>query len=190
MQQKAADVRRMKRHDHVSINLRVQIGDEWRRIRANDWNEVGFNFYLDIDLTANRASFAKGASVFQGDLVWRYMNEDDHIVREMILNRLLIKHIRKAVHDRESLRRMLCLVRAKGLADEKRRLLSCLGVNITEEEEAVMVQQSRAEYPLYRYGVKVDAKEWADVVRLTLETTSVLDIMEQINSDLGRIDRS
>lgn len=105
----------------------------------------------------------------------------------MTLNRLLTDHIRKATRDRASMRRVLSLMRARGRVDEKRRVLALLGVNISKEEEALLIQKSKQEYPFYRYGIKVEAQEWIDVVVVTLETTSVLQIMEQMRADLDSV---
>ena len=37
------------RHDdrqkHVGLRLRVQVGALWEQVQAQDWNQMGFNFY-------------------------------------------------------------------------------------------------------------------------------------------------
>jgi len=190
MQQEDLTIRRKKRYNHVAINLRIQIGSEWRRIKANDWNEVGFNFYLDFHLQDSKALFSKGASHFPGEIVWRYKNEDDSIVLEMILNRLLTEHIRKAVKDKASIRRVLALMREKGRVDEKMSVLSLLGMSMSDEDKALLIRNSKEEYPFYRYGVKVEAKKWIDVVEATLEATSVLEVLAQMRADLDHIKSS
>ena len=54
-----------KRYSHASIGLRVKISDEWRSIRALDWNNTGFNFFVDAEINDVTMAFI---NQFKGDI--------------------------------------------------------------------------------------------------------------------------
>jgi len=68
---------------------------EWKRIKALDWNEDGFNFFADDETTDPQIMFKKGAYQFSGEIVWRRRNDDNAIILEMLLNTFLSEQLKK-----------------------------------------------------------------------------------------------
>ena len=182
----SVSIRRKKRYNHVPISLRIQIGDEWKWIKALDWNESGFNFYLDREIPDQPVGFKKSLLSFQGNIVWNRKNSDDSIIMEMILNTLLYDQLKKQGHlVKDSARRTINLIRTEGRIDEKIKLLITLGVNDFSYRDAeALINNHKKSFPMYRYGIRFDSAEWKDIVKHGLEISSSALIMDNIREEL------
>jgi len=182
----SVSVRRKKRYNHIPISLRINTGDEWKWIKALDWNESGFNFYLDHEIPDQPVDFKKTLIPFQGNIVWNRMNSDDNIIMEMILNTLLFDQMKKQGHlVKDSARRTISLIRAEGMIDEKIRLLTALGMNDFSYRDAeALIDDHKKSFPMYRYGIRFDSAEWKDIVKHGLEISSSALIMDNIREEL------
>ncbi|MBI5740895.1 MAG: hypothetical protein HZA16_09250 [Nitrospirae bacterium] len=54
------DIRRKKRYSHIYIGLKVRVNGTLEPIKALDWNEDGFNFYIDRGIDEAGLMFKKG----------------------------------------------------------------------------------------------------------------------------------
>lgn len=175
-------LRTLRRYNHVSISLRVLTGNNWEHIRATDWNKIGFNFCLDHEICESQLAFRKGTNQFFGDLVWSFQNDDDALILKVILNTLLIKHMKRFVRSKESIPNAVAMIRTRGHVEKKRKLLDALGLGISSEDEQSLILQYQRKHRSYRFGVRVDSEAWSDIVRQTLETASVLDTFDNMIS--------
>lgn len=179
--------RSKRRYDHVSILLRIMAGDDgtdWKHIRAHDWNEKGFNFHFDQEIRGLELRFSKGAPEFSGNLVWTLKNDDERAIMEVILNNSLVRELKQFQGNRDLIRRALSMVRTKGLLDEKNKLLKHLGCEISSDDEPLLIQGYKMKYPYYRYGVRIESDAWSEIVRQTLDLTSVVDTLDELNAML------
>lgn len=178
-------IRRKKRYTHVLINLMVNTDGQWKRIRAADWNEGGFNFFLDQEIKGKNALFKKGPQQFSGELVWGQKSIDDALLMEMVLNTLIFNRLKLLTHDKAMAGRIIKLTRAQGRIDEKKKLLKVVDSSVTTEAELeALLQKMKSEHQLYRYGVRTESSEWNKIVQNTLETTEVVLMLSRVGEKL------
>lgn len=179
-------VRTEQRYSHVYIGLMVKRGDEWRGINATDWNESGFNFFIDQELQDDTVQFKKGAKQFTGKVMWKLKGNNGENIFERILNTLLFGQLNKLGNNKETMRRVVNLIRAQGRIEEKMKLLSTLDPDkkFTGDIEALL-ERNKEEVPVYRYGVFIDDDAWRGIVRYALETSLVVLTMEKIKEGLS-----
>jgi len=181
------DSRRKKRYSHIYIGLRVRINETWEPVKALDWNEDGFNFYIDRGIDNDSVMFKKGVVQFPGTIVWKRLIRDDYGVIEMILNRFLIEELAKIDPDSDTYRRIMRLIRMQEKPEEKEKLLIALkGVSVIEDAVS-LAEEHKMENSLFRYGIKVVSEEWAGIVRYALETSSVVQVLDNIGKELSRM---
>lgn len=187
MDDQDAALRRGTRYNHVTITLWITSEETRRDIRALDWNEKGFSFFFDRQLPTSIMQFRKGTLVFDGELVWRHANTDEAYLREMLLNRLLSEKVKQIAGDRATAKRIVQLIRAHGMIAEKTAFLE--KVDPTERAETVLrrlMDAERESHPVYRYGVRVESSEWNKIVKIALETTEVVLLMNKIEAGLSK----
>jgi hypothetical protein len=183
-------IRRRKRYNHVMINLMVKTGSLWKRIRAADWNEGGFNFILDQDITEKIPIFRKGAVQFSGEIVWSHKKTDDALHMEMVLNALILNRLKQLAQDKEMARRIIKLIRTPGRIDEKKKLLKIAdNSQTTDADLEALWQKERTGHLLYRYGVKTESSEWNEIIQYTLETTDVLLKLGKVEEGLSGLSK-
>jgi len=184
-QEDASFVRREKRYNHIHITMQVKVGYEWIPIKALDWNKIGFNFSLEHEMPYSNALFKKGHAKFRGKIVWKIQN-DDKMVTETILNSLLFDQLQK-VAEKDIAGRIAKLVRSSGRGEEKKKLLALLNPQISDKDISGLTERYNKEHRLYRYGIKVESKEWADIVEETLNYSSAILTMEEIGREISKI---
>ena len=117
--------------------------------------------------------FKKDLSEFPGTIVWFVRHDEDNAVLEIMLNNLLFRQLKKLSKKKDTLRRIFRMIRTKGLAEEKQKMLEHLGVKMSPAETDLLMDKYKKEYAMYRYGVKVKSQDWDKVVKFTLKSTSV-----------------
>lgn len=182
------DTRQDKRYNHIFIKLKINLNEDWRPIKALDWNEKGFNFYLDHKLKHTQAEvlFKKAAVIFPGSVIWSCRNDDEELIMETILNSMLFSQLKKH-HDilRDSVHRIIGLLRSQGLIDEKIKMLSHLGVHgLSQDTVRLMVEGHKKEYPAYRYGISAESAEWGEIVRQASEEAAIAPMPDQSEEPL------
>jgi hypothetical protein len=181
-------IRRKKRYNHVLINLMVQTGDQWKRIRAADWNEVGFNFIFDQDLTERSLTFKKGTVQFTGQIVWSHRKSDETFLMETVLNTMILNHLKKLASDRETAQKMLELIRISGRIEEKERVLKKID-DFPGDYKAVreLIQKEKPDYPYFRYGVKIASPDWEEIIHQTLKASEVVLQLSKLGEGLSNL---
>jgi hypothetical protein len=183
-------LRRKKRYNHVMINLMVKTGGQWKRTKAADWNEGGFNFILDEDLTEKITIFKKGAVQFSGEIVWSHKKTDDVFHMEMVLNTLILNRLKLLAQDKEMARRIIKLIRTPGRIDEKKKLLRIADSSLrTDADLEALWQKERPGHLLYRYGIKTASSEWKEIIEYTLETTDVVLQLGKVEEGLSGLSK-
>ena len=77
-----SDTRQIKRNNHIFLRMKVNLDDDWEPIKALDWNETGFNFYLDRELNHPEAVilFRRAVTVFSGSIIWSCRNDNEEMI--------------------------------------------------------------------------------------------------------------
>ncbi len=123
--------RKVERFSHVYISLLLKLNNETKMIKALDWNNSGFNFFLDEKTEEKELVFKKELKEFTGRVVWGIKNDDDSTILEMIINDKLLKHLEQKKEKKEDLIRVLKMVRSVGVLEKKKDLLSTFGIKLT-----------------------------------------------------------
>ena len=180
-------IKRKKRYSHIYIGLQVQINDKWEQIKALDWHEEGLNFYIDHDIETNDILFKKGLERFSGKIVWRRVINDEHVLLEMILNRFLVDELDKMGTNDVNYSRILKLVRTHGKQEEKEKLLILMnGMSIVKNALSIL-EKYNMDRSLYRFGVKIVSEEWAKIVDYALKSSSVVQVLDNIEKEISKI---
>jgi len=180
-------IKRKKRYSHIYIGMHVQIHNTWEQIKALDWNEDGLNFYIDHDIDTNDLRFKKGLEQFPGTIVLRKVINDEHVLLEMILDRFLIDELDKMDPDDAIYRRIIKLIRTHGKQEEKEKLLIVMkGMSIVEDALSIL-EKYKIEKTLYRFGVKIDSEKWTKIVNYALKTSSVVQVLDNIEKEISKI---
>jgi hypothetical protein len=175
-----ASARNDSRHSHIGIRLGCRVGEAWQHIEANAWNEVGFSFFSDQDIPGTALEFRRGLTRFAGTVVWRAVNTDDAVVLAALVNALIYRRAHEVVASNAALhKRLIKLVRTPGLLEQKRALLSSLGLPLDDTQVAAMVEQRKRDHPMFHYGVKVESDAWRVIVADALQLSSVVISMEK-----------
>lgn len=182
-------MRNDERQRHISMRLRLRMGEHWEQVQALDWNRVGFNFHSAHDLTPAALEFKRGLLRFVGQIAWRATNTDPALVRAVLVNELLYQKAREAARNPQLHERLVKLIRTDGLLAEKRQALTTLGLNMTDARLDALVQQRQSEHPMYRYGVKVESDGWRAVVERAQELTAVVDALDKWSGAVGKSTR-
>ncbi len=104
----------------------VKVVEKWKRIKAADWTEEGFNFFLDQDLKGENASFKQSHQQFSGRVMWRRIGVNDALLTEGILNTLIFSRLKQLTEDKVMARRIIRLFRSPGRIEKKKKLLSTM----------------------------------------------------------------
>lgn len=188
MKQDNAPIRQEKRYNHITIGLHYSSDAKWHMIQALDWNQNGFNFYSDCEITEQELLLRKGIMKFRGQIVWRRKNEDDTVILELMLNEALFKQIKNMATSRETAHRIANLIRTDGKIEEKKKLLAHAGAGFGSNEDiAAKITAFRKSHPTWRYGVRIDAAEWNHIVSVALETSAVILSLEKVGQSLSGI---
>jgi hypothetical protein len=172
-----------RRYSHITIGLRCYVDKKWESVRAHDWNNLGFNIYLEHDLQQPTLLFKHGIDLVEGIIVWRAISTNDELIRTMVLNELLYKHS-SAMAQGELHARFVKLVREPGLVSEKQAILKSLGVPLDEKTLSELVARRRVEQPMYRYGLQITSDLWNAIVKQALDISSVALSLERISNAL------
>ncbi len=156
------------------------MGEAWQHIEANAWNEVGFSFFSDQDIPGTALQFRRGLTRFDGTVVWRAINTDDAVVLAALVNALIYRRANEVVASNAALhKRLIKLVRTPGLVEQKRALLSSLGLALDDAQVTAMVEQRKREKPMCQFGVKVESDAWRAIVADAMQLSSVVISMEK-----------
>jgi len=183
-----SDTRQTKRHNHIFLRMKVNLDDDWEPIKALDWNETGFNFYLNRELEHPQANilFRRAATVFNGSIIWSCRNDNEEMIMETILNSMLFNQIKK--HNdilKDSINRIINLLRSQGLIDEKIKMLSHLGIHgLSQDAVRLMVDNHKLEHPEYRFGIKADCEEWREIARNAFVESGPALMIDKMAQDL------
>lgn len=180
-------LRRKKRFNHIYITLSIKIGFQWKRIKALDWNEDGFNFFIDHEISYLNVLFKKGQDKFAGQVMWSRQSGDRECNREMVLNTLLYEEIDGMSEKDSTFERIVKMIRTEGLISEKKRILLALNPDIHETEIERRIRKHEQDSSGYRYGVKVSSQEWADIARYALEASAVVDAMDKVGKGISQL---
>ena len=182
------DTRQSKRNNHIFLRMKVNLDEDWEPIKALDWNEMGFNFYLDREMDHPQADilFRRATTVFSGSIIWNCRNDDEAMIMETIVNSMLFNQIKK--HNeilKDSVQRIISLLRSQGLIDEKIKMLSHLGIHgLTHDTVRLMVDDHKKEHPEYRYGIKAGCEEWREIARNAFVESGPALMIDKIGEDL------
>jgi len=180
-------LRRKNRHSHIFITLNIKIGFQWKPIKALDWNESGFNFIIEDEIPYSNILFKKGQAKFAGEVIWSRRSDDREFNLEMMLNTFLYKEINRRDGDKNTFARIVKLIRTEGMIDEKKKILAALNPDIHETEINRRMSGQKQDSSAYRYGVRVSAQEWADIVKYALEASSVVDAIDKVGRGISRL---
>jgi hypothetical protein len=180
-------LRRKERYSHIYITLKVRTGNDWQLIKAVDWNEDGFNFFIEHNFEENEVFFKKGVNNFSGNIMWTRRSDHYSDLLEMILNTMLFEELDKMQDKEEIYERIISLIRSCDRIEEKKKLLAALNYRFTEDETEMLAKKHHEENPLYRYGVKIKSEEWAGIIEYALEASSIVRVMDEINKNLSEL---
>jgi hypothetical protein len=179
-------VRQKNRYFHATINLMVLVDEKWKRIKAVDWTEEGFNFFLDQDLKGKNAFFRQGHLQFSGKLIWRRKGVDDVLLTEVGLNTLIFNRLKQFTEDKVMAQRIIRLIRSPGRIEEKKRLLSTVSsMETINSEVKALMEKEKSSLLVHRFGVRTEALEWEKIVKNTLKTTEVVLILDKLEKKLS-----
>jgi hypothetical protein len=184
---KQISLRRKKRHSHIYISLSIKIGFQWKQIKALDWNEDGFNFFIDHEIPYSNVLFKKGQAKFAGQVMWIRQSGDRECNHEMVLNTLLYNEIDGMTGKDSTFERIVKMMRTEGLISEKKRILLAMNPDIHETEIDRRIREHEQDSSGYRYGVKVSSQEWADITRYALEASAVVDAMDRVGKGISQL---
>jgi hypothetical protein len=163
--------RKVERFSHVYISLLLNLNNETKMIKALDWNNSGFNFFLDEKIEAKELVFKKDLKEFTGRVVWGIKNDDDSTILEMIINDKLLKHLEQKEEKKEDLIRVFKMVRSVGVLEKKKDLLSTFGIKLTINDIGKEMNFYIKKNSLYRYGIESNSGEWNEICEQTLKTS-------------------
>jgi hypothetical protein len=163
--------RKVERFSHVYISLLLNLNNETKMIKALDWNNSGFNFFLDEKIEAKELVFKKDLKEVTGRVVWGIKNDDDSTILEMVINDKLLKHLEQQEEKKEDLIGFFKMVRSVGVLEKKKDLLSAFGIKLTINDIEKEMNYYIKKNPLYRYGIESDAEEWKEICKQTLKTS-------------------
>lgn len=178
--------RHESRHSHIGIRLRHRIANHWETIEALGWSDAGFNFYSAHESLQSPMELKRGLIRFTGTVMWKTLNTDDSIVLSALVNAQIYQRAQEVVASNAALhKRLIQLMRAPGMVEEKKGLLASLGVRHSATQWEEKVQRQKQEHPMFQYGVKVESQEWAAIVNSALQVSEVLVTMEQWSNALA-----
>ncbi len=182
--------RKIERFSHVYISLLLKLNNETKMIKALDWNNSGFNFFLDEKTEEKELVFKKELKEFTGRVVWGIKNDDDSTILEMIINDKLLKHLEQKKEKKEDLIRVLKMVRSVGVLEKKKDLLSTFGIKLTINDIEKEMDYYIKKNPLYRYGIESDSEEWKEICEQTLKTSPPEKTTNPIDELINKISNS
>ncbi len=174
------------RHSHINIGLRLRYQDQWERVDALGWNEVGFNFFHTREITGPVLEFKRQLNAFEGRIVWSAPNTSDEVLMAALLNERIYQQAKKLATNAALHNRLLKLMRVSDMLAQKQAVLASLGHIISDAEMADLVAQRRQERPLYHYGVQVDSESWRATVQKAFSLSSAVASLEQWADSLAR----
>lgn len=177
--------RNANRHSHIAIRLQCRVDGRWERLEALGWNAVGFNFHHPLDLPGTEVEFKRGLTHFPGSIAWRKLNTSDEALSDALVNELIFKQAQRTVDAPELRARLLKLMRASSMVTQKLAVLGSLGVTVTPDALAGMLEQRKRERPMYHYGVRVQSPAWSRVVEEALSLSEVVVSLEKWSGALG-----
>ena len=182
--------RKVERFSHVYISLLLNVNNETKMVKALDWNNSGFNFFLEEKIEAKELVFKKELKEFSGQVVWGIKNDDDSTILEMIINDKLLKYLEQQEEKKEDLISVFKTVRSVGVLEKKKDLLSTFGIKLTINDIAKEMNCYIKKNSLYRYGIESDAEEWEEICNQTLETSLPKTTTNPIDELINKISNS
>jgi hypothetical protein len=178
--------RKVERFSHVYISLLLNFNNEIKMVKALDWNNGGFNFFLDEKIEAKELIFKKDLKEFTGRVVWGIKNDDDSTLLEMIINDKLLKHLEQKEEKKEDLISVFKRVRSVGVLEKKKDLLSTFGIKLSINDIAKEMNYYIKKNPLYRYGIESDSEEWKEICKQTLKKSLPEKITNSIDELINK----
>lgn len=180
-------LRNATRHSHIGIRLQLHAHEQWERIEALGWNEVGFNFFHIEDIHEPSLQLKRSLTRFAGTIVWRARSSLDDVILAALVNELIFAQANDMTDNQLLHSRLMNLIRAPGMLAEKRKILASLGLTLTDTEIEALIQQRKQDRPIYQFGVKVDSEAWRSLVKNALSISSVVISLEKWSSSLVKI---
>lgn len=181
-----ASLRKKKRYSHASIRLRMKIGDEWKSIRALDWNDRGFNFFTDVEINDVSMTFKKDTKQFEGAITWCFMKDDKRALIDTMLNTLIFKRLEelKDHGSKDDLKKALLTIRSHENTEDKKKFLESMGVDLTKKNMEVMLEGFSEQHSLYQYGVHAESEYWVNTVNSVFKDTKDMIDMDAAGEKL------
>jgi hypothetical protein len=178
--------RHADRYSHITIGLRYREAEAapWQSIRALGWNDVGFNFYSNVEIEQPELTFNRSAVSFAGVIVWTAGNVADDAILDAIVNELIYKQAGNVVHNSQLHGRLVRLIRTPHKEFEKRAVLTSLGVNVSDEKLAEIIAGRKQGRPMFQYGVKLESEAWNTIVEGALRISGGLIELEKMSKAL------
>ena len=180
-------VRRKKRYSHIYITLNVKIGFKWKQIKALDWNEEGFNFFIEDEISYSNLLFKKGQTKFASQIKWCRKCDDKTFNLGMMLNTFLYEELNKLDSNNKTFDRIVKLIRADGMIEEKKNILAALNPEINGSEIDRRIREQKQNPLIYRYGMRVSSPEWTEIAKYALEASSVVDAIDKVGKGLSQL---
>jgi hypothetical protein len=171
--------RNTDRHSHISIRLRLHHGNKWETIEALGWNAVGFNFYSDHEVTGDLLSLKRGLIPFEGSIAWTSRQTSAEALCLILVNEFLFQRSKEVAGNHDLHKRLIRLLRAPGLLEQKLSVLATLGQPMSDRHLLELATKRMAERPMTHYGVRVESEAWSGIVASALDISSVVKSLEQ-----------
>ncbi|MBK7002451.1 MAG: hypothetical protein IPH35_21615 [Rhodoferax sp.] len=184
MTELSAAQRHIQRHNEISIRLHYAWGNDWHVIEAQQWSARGFCFFHVLAVHEGAMEFKRSLQHFSGDIVWTRTCHDEEQVLEMLLNEIIHQQAQRLQNQPEMQQRLLRLMRVRGMAQDKQRVLSALGLQLSQAQWQERVQQ-RLQEAFFQSGVRVESPVWNAVVADAIELGSVVQDLERWSGALG-----
>ncbi len=179
--------RSKERFSNVYITLGLKVNQNWDSIKARDWNNNGFNFSTIEKIESETITLRKHLHQFSGKVIWSHENDDDGILREIVLNDMLFRQLHGITDNLNTISRVFTMIRTYGIIQEKKQLLNLFSIEADDEEIETKVQEYKFENKMYRYGIKMSSDEWEKVVKHTLKSYDQITEKNIISRQLSRL---
>ena len=174
------------RHSHIGIRLQYRHEKTCVQCEAIGWNAVGFNFYHADELIAPTLEFKRGLTHFAGTVVWRTQITSQAVIQSIIVNELIYERAKEIAGDEALHTRLIKLIRVSGMVDEKRQILTSLGLKLHDSQIDAMITRRKLAHPIFHYGVKVESDAWTEIVKNALSISSVVTSLEKWSDAIGK----
>ncbi|MBC8413807.1 MAG: hypothetical protein ISR96_08910 [Nitrospira sp.] len=111
---------------------------------------------------------------------------------ELIINSVLYQKCEQLFDAKQlnktSKDRILTLIRSKDTLSEKYELMTALKCDMDDDKLKDLMKQHEIDNGLYRYGVEIYSEGWNEIVKVALDTTSIITAMDNISDNLSGLE--